>query len=134
MKKKGKHLIFYDGGCAFCNKIVHFVLLIDKKHQFLFAPLDGEIGSKKLPKRFFKENTMALIENYGTGKELLWIRGQGAFRILWLVGGKWSFLGGLYLFPFLVNPLYRFIAKHRHRIGKKFKFEDFTKHKNRFLN
>jgi predicted DCC family thiol-disulfide oxidoreductase YuxK len=108
-------LIFYDGACGLCDQVVRFVLEKDKKNQFVFAPLQG-ITAQKIP--FPRhEDTVVLIENYGTPNQHTYILGKAALRILWLLGGVWAVPG---LFSFLpswcYDWAYRLVARNRHRL------------------
>jgi hypothetical protein len=44
-----KPIIFYDDVCVMCNGFVNLMLSIDRRQQFLFAPLGGEISRRILP-------------------------------------------------------------------------------------
>lgn len=68
----GKHIIFFDGVCGFCNRFIQFVLENDKNDLFNFASLQSEFADATLAKRGFNAadlNTVYLIANYGTDKE-----------------------------------------------------------------
>ena len=39
-------IIFYDGDCALCHRMVQFILARDSKFLFSFAPLQGETAAK----------------------------------------------------------------------------------------
>jgi predicted DCC family thiol-disulfide oxidoreductase YuxK len=92
---------------------VQFVLRHDEAENFAFAPLQGETA-KRLLKEVLREDSLVLVENFET-KPAIYQLGQGAFRILWLLGGYWTLLGWIsFLPPFLYNWGYRLIAKHRH--------------------
>lgn len=41
-----KSLILFDGYCHLCSGSVQYLLKYDRKGQFLFSPLSGEIGKK----------------------------------------------------------------------------------------
>ena len=41
-----KPIIFFDGVCAMCNTFVDLILRLDRRQQFLFAPLGGETSRK----------------------------------------------------------------------------------------
>ena len=43
---KSKQLILFDGVCNLCNSSVLYVINNDSKNQFLFAPLQSEIGQE----------------------------------------------------------------------------------------
>ena len=44
-----KPIIFYDDVCVMCNGFVNLILRVDRRQQFLFAPLGGETSRKLLP-------------------------------------------------------------------------------------
>lgn len=112
-----KHLVFYDGACGLCDHIVQFLLKIDKKRNFIFAPLQGKTFIN-----FFKNNSdiyqrtdsLILIENYQT-KTQIYRYGKGAFRIAWLLGGPWKLIGWIHFLPSLLYDwAYFIIARNRH--------------------
>lgn len=115
-----KHVIFYDAECPLCNRAVRFILSADHAKKFYFAPLNGKTAEQKLSHLFLKNpelDTLVLLQNYETGDEKLLIEGRGALRILWLLGGKYAWLGWLsFLPPFLFDPFYRMVARHRYRL------------------
>lgn len=97
------HTIYYDGECAFCNRIVHFVSKHDKHNRFVYKPLQELPGADL--------STVILVEE--SGRQLL--RGKAGLRILWLLGGLWRIPGVLsYLPNWLADPVYRLVASHRH--------------------
>lgn len=123
MKKKVKdlyHLVFFDGECPLCHRAVRFVLEADKKESFLFSPLQGETAAYEL--RTFKEgdphaDTLVLLQQYKTRNQKLYTEGRAVLRILWLLGGKYRFLGWMSFLPSgLFDFLYRHFAKRRHRL------------------
>ena len=44
-----KPVIFFDDVCIMCNGFVNLLLRVDRRQQFLFAPLGGETSRKILP-------------------------------------------------------------------------------------
>lgn len=117
------HLLFYDGECGLCDHAVQFVLKADKEKRFCFAPLQGATASKvleSLSPTYKKRDSLILIENFNTpSQSRIMIRSQGAFRILWLLGGAWRLLGWLSFLPsFLFDPFYRWVARCRHHFFK----------------
>ncbi len=105
-----RHLIFYDGDCALCNRAVHFLTKRDKKRLFEYISLQSPQAHELLTPPI-ELDTLILLENKTT--ELRY--GKGALRILWHLGGPWRLLG---VFSFLpaapANLFYRLIARHRH--------------------
>lgn len=112
-----KHLIFYDGHCSLCRRAVINLLKADKKKKLLFAPLQGSTA-KTLFKKVPELTSLILMENFGSSKQQELHYGKAALRICWHLGGLWSLLGLLSFLPtFLVDILYRFIARRRHFFG-----------------
>jgi len=130
-----KHVIFYDGECPLCNRVVRFLLRVDRKKQFCFAPLNGRTAENKLAGLRLKDpelDTLVLLQNFNTGHEKLLIEGRAALRIFWLLGGKYSLLGILSFLPsFFADYIYRITARHRFRL---FKYTpEYDKDPSRFL-
>ncbi len=119
----GSHLVFYDGECGFCDQVVQFILKIDRRKLFLFAPLQGKTAAnvlKRLSPSDRSEDTLVLVENYREPGEKIYVLGKGAFRIFWLLGGAWKLLGWVSFFPsFLYNWAYRLFARYRHHFFAK---------------
>lgn len=129
-----KHLIFYDGECPLCNRAIRFILSADLKGAFYFAPLKGETAAKKIAHLHLKNpnlDTLVLLQNVNTSQEKLLIEGKGAFRVLWLLGGKYKLLGWLSFLPsFPFDAAYRLLARYRYRLFSRLTpFKD----KSRFL-
>jgi predicted DCC family thiol-disulfide oxidoreductase YuxK len=113
-----KHLILFDGDCAFCNRSVQFILKYDHQKIFFFSSLESETG-------------LSVKQEFGLSKtycdSLIYIR-QGKLLVaseaaVW-IGSEMRFpvnlLAGLYLFPSVLrNSLYSLIAKNRESILKK---------------
>lgn len=111
--------MFYDGECGLCDRVVQIVLKADKNKIFLFAPLQGETAAKELKdvaQEVKQADSVILIENYTSADGQLYIYGQAAFRIMWLLGGWWKLIGWMSFLPgFLYDWGYWIVAKNRHR-------------------
>lgn len=120
MDVRSKHLIFYDGNCGLCDKVVQLVLKIDTQEIFLFAPLQGKTAAKMLqalPQEVREADSVILIEQFRGEKPAILIFGKAAFRILWLIGGWWTPLGWISFLPSVLYDWgYRLIARNRHLI------------------
>ena len=112
-----KHLVFYDGECGLCDKTVRFLLKVDKREMFAFAPLQGEkakILLRHIPEEFKSEDSLVLVENFDSKDRQYYVLGKAVLRILWNLGGLWKLLGWMYVLPsFLFDYLYRIVARNR---------------------
>lgn len=133
-----KHLVFYDGQCGFCDRTVRFLLDVDDKQQFIFAPLQGSTAApfiQDLPPALKNADSLILVENYQSDHPQVYILSKAVFRICWLLGGAWTLLGWLCFLPsFLFDWGYRLVAQNRHRLFSKDKCTIFPKdYQDRFL-
>lgn len=118
-----EHLIFFDGQCPLCHRMVRHVIDIDVNHHFVFAPLNGETAEDILvgPQAELKNaNSMILVEDYQSTGRKFWIRSRSILRVYWLVGNGWGLLGILSFLPnFFGDLIYRHLALHRHQFKLK---------------
>lgn len=118
-----KHLVFFDGECGLCDHVVQILLKIDRNKIFAFAPLQGKTAAmrlKNIPSHVKQADSLILIENFESQNFSIYIYGQGALKILWLLGGFWSLLGVISFLPsFLYDWMYRLVARNRHYFFKK---------------
>lgn len=133
-----KHLVFYDGECGMCDRVVQFLLKVDSNELFIFAPLQGKTAEKALSSvsiEVKQADSVILIENYFSPQHQVYIFGKAAFRIMWLLGGLWALPGSISFLPALLYDWgYRLVAKNRHLLFR----QDICiipspEHKDRFL-
>jgi len=111
----GRPILVFDGECAFCNRVVRFVLAHERRNDLLFVPRDSAFG-------------LALRERYKLQRveSLLWIEGGRALiewdavaRTAAYVGGPYAWLAsavGLLPRP-LLRWSYRVVARLRKRLA-----------------
>lgn len=112
-------VILFDGVCNFCNSSVNFVIRHDKQHQFRFAALQSEAGTRLLkahglsPDTF---NSFILVQG-----DKAYLKSDAALRVVRSFGGGWRLLSALRFIPRGVrNFFYDLIARNRYRwFGKK---------------
>ena len=105
-------IVFYDGQCGLCNRLVNLLLVLDHKKRLKFAPLQGQTAKTKLPKELLADlKTMALLKN---GR--VYTNSDAAFEVMKTIGGIFSLL---YIFKFIPrfirDAVYDFISKNRIR-------------------
>lgn len=115
-----KHLVFYDGTCGLCDHFVQWILKVDRKQCFVFAPLQGETAARilhDLPMEMRQNDSLVLVEDYLTENRHFFVLSKAALRICWLLGGIWKIVGILSFLPaFFFDWAYRWVARHRHRL------------------
>lgn len=119
MDKPFSHLVFYDGECGLCDRVVQWLLKIDKHGCFVFAPLKGETAAfylMDLSDEYKGEDSLVLIENYQSSYPKTYVLAKGVLRICWLLGGIWVLVGWLSFLPSVFfDWAYRLVAQNRHR-------------------
>ena len=58
-----KLIVFYDGYCILCNRIIDFVIKYDKKEKILFASLQSDFAISALSKFGYEFENSKKIDN-----------------------------------------------------------------------
>jgi predicted DCC family thiol-disulfide oxidoreductase YuxK len=111
------HLILFDATCPLCNNAVNRIRRWDKQHIFMYTPLDSALAGQLYAQHPSLKgiDSLILLEKFDAHQARIWMRGRAVFRILWLLGGYRKLIGWMAYFPFGVDAIYRFIARHRHK-------------------
>ncbi|ADY30645.1 MULTISPECIES: thiol-disulfide oxidoreductase DCC family protein [Cellulophaga] len=115
-----KKIILFDGVCNLCNNAIQFIIKHDKKDEFRFATLQGEIAHNFFSTRNIdmeKTDSIILIEP----NIAYYVKSSAALKIGRSFGGIWSLLWILELIPASFRDwIYTIIAKNRYNwFGKK---------------
>lgn len=109
-------IVFFDGDCGFCDRVVRWIIRHDREGRFWFAPLGGEtygalIGDAVAP----DVDSMVLLDGASVS-----IRSDAALRVMRGLRGIWGVAGWAgSLFPRVLREgVYRLIAANRRRLAK----------------
>lgn len=107
-------ILFFDGVCGLCNRVVDFCLRNDRRGRILFAPLQGETAAAKLPADDTASISTVVFLDGGRVSR----RSTAVVRLLRHMGGIWVPLSWLlWLIPWpLRDPGYRLVARLRYRL------------------
>jgi predicted DCC family thiol-disulfide oxidoreductase YuxK len=112
-------ILFYDGVCALCNRVVQFVLRHDPAGRFRFAPLQSELARRVLERHHRDArdvDTMSLLVDAGTPREQLLSKSDGVLAVLDELGGAWKLLTLARVLPRALRDRgYDVIVRHRYR-------------------
>ncbi|MCA9039618.1 MAG: DUF393 domain-containing protein [Planctomycetaceae bacterium] len=113
MDEQTNSILFFDGVCGMCNRVVDFVMRHDKTGKIKVAPLQGETAKEKL----LEEDRVQLSSVVFINQLGVFRHSSAVARLLWELGGVWKWLGWLlWLIPKPIrNWGYRVVAKHRYR-------------------
>jgi predicted DCC family thiol-disulfide oxidoreductase YuxK len=122
----GPHpIVFYDGVCGLCNRLVQFLLKHDRDGRLRFASLQSDFAAKVLQRHGFDPkdlDTLHVVENYDQPSERVLQRSDAVLRAWRELGGIWSALASLSrIIPGQLRDLvYRFVAQNRYRVFGKY--------------
>lgn len=113
-----KEILFYDGNCGLCNRVVKWVIRFEKSPKLYFSPLESEFAT-----RFFEEKGCVkpdLSTFYFYTSYQLYTQSNGFLKMLPFLKWYFSFLYIIKLIPICQrDQFYRFIAKNRKRFYTK---------------
>jgi predicted DCC family thiol-disulfide oxidoreductase YuxK len=117
----GACVIFVDGECVYCNRVVSFILRHDARGIFKFAHLQGELAHEVLRRHGRPTDdldSVYVLTSAGTPQERLFWDGRAA-RAIW--PRLFWFARVLHWVPLpLIDACYRAFAKRRYRLFGKY--------------
>ena len=126
-------IVFFDGECIFCNRIVLYLMQSDIKNCLLFSSLQGHLFESLRVKYGLKNDINSIVVEQN---ELFYFKSEAVIIILNSLPFRFRLLGRiLNLIPIvLMNRVYDLVAKNRSMFyRKKCDLNNFTKFNNKFL-
>lgn len=106
-----RKVVFFDGVCHLCNGFVDAVISKDKKHTYLFAPLQGTTAKDLLSEK--DRTDLDTVVYFEAGK--LYYRSSAILKIMTGLGGVYKLLAVAWILPTpLRDFLYKIVAKNRY--------------------
>ena len=121
----GGSILFYDGVCGLCGRLVSFVLARDRQKRFHFASLQSRFAREILPRHRRDPaslDSLYLLTGFGTPAERVLARSRAVSRVLEGLPLPWRWVGAL-LTAIPAAPLnfaYDRIARIRYRFFGRF--------------
>jgi predicted DCC family thiol-disulfide oxidoreductase YuxK len=114
-------IVFYDGVCGLCNRLVQFVLKNDRNDVFRFASLQSKLAEQILVRHRLRSEsleTVYVVLDYGLAEERVLSRLQAVVYVLQQLGGPLAYVSAiLRVLPAPVqNFLYGLVARNRYRV------------------
>ena len=113
-------ILFYDGVCGLCDRLVQFILRHDRRQRFQFAQLQGQAAAQTLG--HFGKNPQDLDMAYVlTSDGKLLQKARAILYVMRQLGLPWSLVGVFAILPtFVLDWFYDRVAKNRYRLfGKR---------------
>lgn len=109
-------VVFFDGDCGLCSRVVRFIYRHEKKAKISFSPLQSDFAIKILAKNNIKPDLNTFYFYYN---DTLTDRSSGVLKIIPFLKWYFSFLLIFWIFPkFIRDYFYNLIAKNRLKIYK----------------
>ena len=114
-------IVLYDGVCGLCNRMVQFVLKLDRNAAFRFASLQSPFAARILTRHGANPtdlDTFYVVVNDNEAGEKLLSRSYAVAYVLKQVGGIWKLAAVvLDMMPRVLCELaYNAVARNRYRI------------------
>ena len=112
-------VLLFDGVCNLCNGIVRFVIRFDASGEFLFAPLQSDVGQALLDRHGLPTDDFDSFVLVDGGE--YYTKSTAALKTARRLDGPWPLLAPLLSLPEGVrDAVYDFVADHRYQVfGKK---------------
>ncbi|MGI8837707.1 MAG: thiol-disulfide oxidoreductase DCC family protein [Pyrinomonadaceae bacterium] len=121
---KSNPIIFYDGVCGLCNRLVQFVLKRDKRDYFRFAALQSDLASTTLQRHGRDPHdldTVYVVVDHAQPAERLLARSDAILFLLRELGGIWKIVAFGRILPLAPRNLaYELVAQNRYRVFGKY--------------
>lgn len=118
-------VVFFDGVCGLCDRLVRFLLARDGRGSLRFAPLQSDLARRTLLKHGLDPadlDSVVVVSNWTLADERAITRSRAVLQTLHALGGAWRVVArSAHLVPLpLADAVYRLVARSRYRIFGRF--------------
>lgn len=118
-------VVFYDGVCGLCDRLVQFLLARDRRGALRFATLQGDLAQRTLVPAGYDPadlDSVLVIAEYGTPHERVLSRSRAVLYAAAQLGGGWAVLARMARIvpPNLADWVYAAVARRRYRVFGRF--------------
>lgn len=112
---QNNRIVFYDGYCILCSRLIRFLMKRDKRQMFFFTTLDKIPDYEPMirkPVNLEWPDSIVYLRN-----SKIYVYSDAAIQVLIDLGGAWKLARVLYIIPKGIRDLvYKLIARYRYRI------------------
>lgn len=117
-------ILFYDGVCGLCNRLLRFVMRRDRRGAIRFAALQSAYAIETLArhgKDAGRLDTVYVLVDEGGRETVLW-EARAILRVFRALGGGWRVFAAIVgvLPTAVLNVGYRIVARLRYRLFGKY--------------
>lgn len=118
-------LVFYDGVCGLCNRLVQFLLKRDSRGVLRFAQLQGGLARAELAAHGYDPSdldTIFVIADWGSPRQRVLTRSRAVLHAGTRLGGGWGVAARVArIVPAsIADRIYRVVARRRYRVFGRF--------------
>ena len=114
------HIVFYDGVCGLCDRVVRFLMDRDRGARLRYAPLQGRLAGRELRARGARPEDLDTIYVLTSDGHLLH-KSRAVLFLLRQLGPGWRALALLRVLPtFVTDVVYNLVARVRYRFFGRF--------------
>ncbi len=108
-------IVFYDGYCILCSRLIRFLMKRDKRQMFFFTTLDKIPDYEPLIRNSVNLEWPDSIVYLRDSK--IYVYSDAAIQVFIDLGGAWKLMWILYIIPKGIRDfIYKLIARYRYRI------------------
>ena len=113
-------VVFYDGVCGLCNRLVRFLIRRDHEGRLLFAPLQGNLAQTILEPYGYDPsdlNTVYVVADWREPSQSVLARSRAILHALAELGGAWRVVAALAMIipSRFSDTVYNAVARRRYR-------------------
>jgi predicted DCC family thiol-disulfide oxidoreductase YuxK len=106
-------VLYYDGDCGLCSRLVQFVLKRNSSKNIYFAPLQGNTAKNNLSKEHTQDLNTVVFSVHGK----ILTKSKAVLTLLGYLDQPWSFLAVFKIIPTIIsNIVYDLVAKNRKQL------------------
>lgn len=118
-------VVFFDGVCGLCDRLVRFLLVRDRRGALRFATLQGELAGRTLPRYGLDPSSLdsvVVVTPWNEPGERALTRAPAVLHAVGELGGVWRVLASAArVVPAgLANRAYTLVARTRYRVFGRF--------------
>ena len=122
---RDRAVVFFDGICGLCDRLVQFLIPRDRGDVLRFAPLQGELARTVLRKHGLNPDdldSVVVVTGWQQPSERAFTRSRAVLQTLSALGGVWRILArAARIVPLPVaNAAYKLVARSRYRMFGRF--------------
>lgn len=117
-KTDPQNIVLFDGVCALCNHSIDYLIKLDKKLKFKYAPLQGETAKAIFNRHTIQGDALKSIifVKKSDDGEQVFNRSDAVLESLITIGGFWNIAAIFKIIPrFIRDAIYDFVARNRYK-------------------